>query len=1210
MQGGTAYRYFLVEDKDTGMSVAGIPVKVDLGDRIVYSDEDGVVAIPVMASEVGGASPGDQRVIRLTELNRDPLETPLSFVVRAQERSYNVEWESEKLGRIGVSFVNVETGSATCIALAEKRSDLAGFDEIQIGRQLRAGAGVEAEVGAKVGMTVGNVKGTKIGVGAGAGAGVEGMLSVLGEDRYGFDYHERTTTEAIAQYILVNDGLIGDLSPELVNLLAYVESEFTGQTVLDNAYVYGARGLDVMGGASGEAWAGAGAFGDNLAVGLMVGADAGVEAHGLLIWAEYPQEDESGISVGITAAGEMGVEGKAGFVLTCTDIGAAAFAGIGAGGEVGGAIELVAGPDGRIGRIELTITTYGRWGYEIGAEFLAGVAEAGIGISRGDAVEATTVMAIEGAGRFLSQLLNTHPVTRILLSGVDRRVCLGGTTFRNILQSLSETAEEIRKAGGALSICREKTISKIHLEQGFEVDVGAGLTSAVRGRLEAGHTINRQKHLIVERAVWMHGRWLVTEQYGDDSYTPDTDLMMSDIVQGIHDDMGSIVQDAFTHIAEMVREGSETIVKAGRATLKVAKDALQAGLEIVVLKWSWWGSSPSAKPMMLSAEEYEIRARIAQRAQEAANLRYGIGGFYALTPENTVLAVPTTFSIEYGDDEVVGIDETTLGMYFHDQEAGQWKLVGGEVNPDSNTVTAQITVFKTYTLAPRIPQGEFRLIPDKASIPADDTTRVSILSDTLRNNDGTPVSDGTLFTLSATGGILIAEDADTLRDGLQVASQGGLITYELRSWPIALPIDLMARSAVGEAIATGQVELTDVTPPLVPVGVQAVQAGERIRVTWSANPELDLAGYRIYYREGQAGPPYDGMASQKGIPSPVPVGTDTMYSLNGMMMDQHYYLALTAYDIMGNESNYSQEFAADLSSANLVMRGDVTGNGIVTAYDASWILQHTVGLRTLTGLDSIAADVSGDSTISAYDASLVLQYVIDKISRFPAEEGHQARVTGDTRTVWIGKMEALSAEGMSLPILIDKMAGVVAGEFTLSFSGIVDDVTVSATDLTAGYLFAYNAQDERIRASFAGTESNTGPGPVLEIMFDGTDSGFLSSLRLERVSLNEGRIPSQIVKQKVETPKAFCLRQNHPNPFNSQTTMSYDVAKRRVIGLFIYGLTGQRIRTLIDGERPAGTYSVTWDGTDDAGQAVASGVYLCRMKAGEYSAVRKLLLVR
>jgi len=60
----------------------------------------------------------------------------------------------------------------------------------------------------------------------------------------------------------------------------------------------------------------------------------------------------------------------------------------------------------------------------------------------------------------------------------------------------------------------------------------------------------------------------------------------------------------------------------------------------------------------------------------------------------------------------------------------------------------------------------------------------------------------------------------------------------------------------------------------------------------------------------------------------------------------------------------------------------------------------------------------------------------------------------------------------------------------------------------------------------------------------------------------------------------------------------------------IYTLTGQVVRVLSDGECAVGRYSLVWDGRDDAGRDVASGVYLCRMVAGEYHAVRKMLLIK
>ena len=93
-------------------------------------------------------------------------------------------------------------------------------------------------------------------------------------------------------------------------------------------------------------------------------------------------------------------------------------------------------------------------------------------------------------------------------------------------------------------------------------------------------------------------------------------------------------------------------------------------------------------------------------------------------------------------------------------------------------------------------------------------------------------------------------------------------------------------------------------------------------------------------------------------------------------------------------------------------------------------------------------------------------------------------------------------------------------------------------------------------------------------------------------------------------PFGYALSQNHPNPFNPETTIRYELAETGAVRLSVYNVSGQLIRTLVDGEHPAGTYSVTWDGTDDTGQDVASGVYIARMATVDFGAVRKLVLVR
>ncbi len=90
----------------------------------------------------------------------------------------------------------------------------------------------------------------------------------------------------------------------------------------------------------------------------------------------------------------------------------------------------------------------------------------------------------------------------------------------------------------------------------------------------------------------------------------------------------------------------------------------------------------------------------------------------------------------------------------------------------------------------------------------------------------------------------------------------------------------------------------------------------------------------------------------------------------------------------------------------------------------------------------------------------------------------------------------------------------------------------------------------------------------------------------------------------------FILRQNYPNPFNPATAISYQLLAISQVDLLIYNLRGQKVRTLVQARQPAGRYEVKWDGRDDGGRPVPSGVYFYRLQAGGQAATRKMQLIR
>jgi len=88
------------------------------------------------------------------------------------------------------------------------------------------------------------------------------------------------------------------------------------------------------------------------------------------------------------------------------------------------------------------------------------------------------------------------------------------------------------------------------------------------------------------------------------------------------------------------------------------------------------------------------------------------------------------------------------------------------------------------------------------------------------------------------------------------------------------------------------------------------------------------------------------------------------------------------------------------------------------------------------------------------------------------------------------------------------------------------------------------------------------------------------------------------------------LDQNVPNPFNPTTVIKYGIASDNQVSLLIYDVAGRKVRTLVNERQRADVYRITWDGSNDAGQRVASGVYFYKLVAGKYSQTKKMVLLK
>jgi hypothetical protein len=146
------------------------------------------------------------------------------------------------------------------------------------------------------------------------------------------------------------------------------------------------------------------------------------------------------------------------------------------------------------------------------------------------------------------------------------------------------------------------------------------------------------------------------------------------------------------------------------------------------------------------------------------------------------------------------------------------------------------------------------------------------------------------------------------------------------------------------------------------------------------------------------------------------------------------------------------------------------------------------------------------------------------------------------------------------------------------------------------------------------TTSNSGlPNNfVHSIAIDGSGNKWIGTYSGGLAVFKEGGIVSvqEIQNSSSGIPKKFALGQNYPNPFNPVTMIRFEIPKASEVKITVYNILGERVKTLVSGYFPAGSSSVQWNGTNEAGIRVCSGIYVYQMIAGNTVITRRMILIK
>ena len=99
-------------------------------------------------------------------------------------------------------------------------------------------------------------------------------------------------------------------------------------------------------------------------------------------------------------------------------------------------------------------------------------------------------------------------------------------------------------------------------------------------------------------------------------------------------------------------------------------------------------------------------------------------------------------------------------------------------------------------------------------------------------------------------------------------------------------------------------------------------------------------------------------------------------------------------------------------------------------------------------------------------------------------------------------------------------------------------------------------------------------------------------------------------KSRSGSPEGYLLVQNYPNPFNAETRIQFYIPRDEHVRLNVFNALGVKVRRIREQKETAGSVLINWDGSDDTGAPLPTGIYYLQLRAGRYEAVRKMVLVR
>jgi len=328
-----------------------------------------------------------------------------------------------------------------------------------------------------------------------------------------------------------------------------------------------------------------------------------------------------------------------------------------------------------------------------------------------------------------------------------------------------------------------------------------------------------------------------------------------------------------------------------------------------------------------------------------------------------------------------------------------------------------------------------------------------------------------------------------------------------------------------------------------------------------------------------------------------------------------YDVSLIVIDEIGQHDTTTYEASVAVDT----LYGDVNFDAVLTSIDAENILIHSIGGMPLDTIQIAVGDLDNDGTLSPFDGSLILQYLDNNINQIPIENNDEFAASGGLEELELsGNIEEI----IQIPIVIENVENVYSFELTINFDpNIITSATIYPADLSAYGTLIESTILENGKILIAGSGSTAINNEIEIANFYFIPLDFLNGeiiLQSENFYLNSTQMEdiftfriNQILSLKSHPYlNDFSLGDNFPNPFNSTTKIMFSLNENFNIKIYINDIRGHLIKSLTDGFYEKGTYTIDWNGKDNKGSNIVSGVYFYKILVNDNSFTKKMLFVK